>query len=232
MTSSVPLILLIEDDPDMRKILRSLLDSGGYRVSEAEAGEEGIRRAAEQNPDLILLDMFLPDIWGGEVLNRLRSWTNTPVVVVTGETSEESKVSLLDAGADDYLTKPFGAKELLARVRVGLRHAARIDPGSEDAVVVNGGLKVDQSARRVFLDDEEIQLTPTEYRLLQVFIQHLDKVITHRQILEEVWGKDCVGRDHYVRVYMAHLRRKIETDAANPRYLLTSPGVGYRMCRV
>lgn len=225
----IPLVLLIEDDPDMREVLRSLLESGGYHVSEAEAGEEGVRKAAEQNPDLILLDMCLPDIVGLEVLSRLRSWTDTPVVVVTGEDSQEAKVSLLDAGADDYLTKPFGAAELLARVRVGLRHAARMQPDDANAVFVNGALRVDRSSRQVFLGDEEIKLTPTEYRLLQIFIKHIDQILTHREILGEVWGKDCIGRDHYVRVYMAHLRRKIEKNAAEPGYLLTVPGVGYRM---
>ncbi|AWV88157.1 response regulator [Bradymonas sediminis] len=229
MSAKNPLILLIEDDPNMREILRSLLKAGGYRVLEAEAGEEGIRQAAEQTPDLILLDMCLPDILGLEVLSRLRTWTDTPVVIVTGEDSQDLKVRLLDAGADDYLTKPFGAAELLARVRVGLRHGARIQPDDADAVFVNGELRVDRASRQIFMGDEEIKLTPTEYRLLQIFIKHLNQSLTHREILEEVWGKDCVGRDHYVRVYMAHLRRKIEQNAAEPGLLVTVPGVGYRM---
>lgn len=229
MTSDTPLILCIEDDPNMREVLRSLLEVGGYRVLEAVAGEEGIRCVAEQRPDLILLDMCLPDISGLKVLSYVRSWTSTPVLVVTGEDSQESKVTLLDAGADDYLTKPFGAAELLARVRVGLRHGARLQPDAADAVFVNGALRVDRATRRIFLEDDEIKLTPIEYRLLQVLIQHVNKILTHREILEEVWGKDCVGRDHYVRVYMAHLRRKLEKNAADPAYLITVPGVGYRM---
>jgi two-component system KDP operon response regulator KdpE len=232
MIPTAPLILLIEDDPNMCAFLRSLLEPNGYRVSEANAGEEGIRRAAEQNPNLILLDMRLPDMCGDEVLTRLRTWTHTPVVVVTGEDSQDSKVSLLDAGADDYLTKPFGAAELLARIRVGLRHAEQMSPGDRDAVFTNGELRVDRATRRVFAGDTEIELTPTEYRLLLTFIKNIGRVLTHRQILEEVWGADCVGRDHYVRVYMAHLRRKLEVDAAQPRYLVTETGVGYRMCSV
>lgn len=225
----MPLILLIEDDPDMRMVMRTLLEAHGYRVVEAMEGEEGVQRAADKSPNLILLDVCLPDINGCEVLQRLRSWTDTPVVVVTGEDSMETMVSLLDAGADDYLTKPFGAAELLARIRVGLRHGARLSPEDKDAVFVNGDLRVDRARRRVFTGDVEVDLTPTEYRLLMAFVKHSGHVLTHRQILEEVWGADCVGRDHYVRVYMAHLRRKLEPDATQPRYLLTEAGVGYRL---
>ena len=185
--------------------------------------------AAEHNPDLILLDVRLPDIRGEEVLARLREWTHTPVVVVSGLDSEDSKVTVLDAGADDYLTKPFGAKELLARIRVGLRHAEQVAPDDDDAVFENGQLCVDRVARRVFVGDEEVDLTPTEYRLLLTLIKNVGRVLTHRQILEEVWGPDCVGRDHYVRVYMAHLRKKLEHDPAQPEYIVTETGVGYRL---
>ncbi len=222
-------ILIIEDDPKMRRFLRTLLESNDYQAIEAETGEEGIQRAAEHNPDLILLDVRLPDIRGEEVLARLREWTHTPVVVVSGLDSEDSKVTILDAGADDYLTKPFGAQELLARIRVGLRHAEQVAPDDEDAVFNNGELVVDRVARRVYVSDEEIDLTPTEYRLLLTLVKNVGRVLTHRQILEEVWGPDCVGRDHYVRVYMAHLRRKLEDDPAQPRYIVTETGVGYRL---
>lgn len=228
----MPLILLIEDDPDMRTVMRTLLQAHGYRVLEAVQGEEGVRCAAEKNPNLILLDMCLPDISGDEVLQRLRAWTDTPVVVVTGEDSMETMVSLLNAGADDYLTKPFGAAELLARIRVGLRHGARLSPQDKDAVFVSGDLRVDRAQRRVFVGNVEVDLTPTEYRLLLAFVKHPGRVLTHSEILEDVWGAECVGRDHYVRVYMAHLRRKLEPDAARPRYLLTEAGVGYRLATV
>lgn len=222
-------ILIIEDDPKMRRFLRTLLESNDYQTLEAETGEEGVQRAAEHSPDLILLDVRLPDIRGEEVLSRLREWTHTPVVVVSGLDSEDSKVTILDAGADDYLTKPFGAQELLARIRVGLRHAEQVAPDDEDAVFENGELRVDRVARRVFVGEEEIDLTPTEYRLLLTLVKNVGRVLTHRQILEEVWGPDCVGRDHYVRVYMAHLRRKLEDDPAQPRYIVTETGVGYRL---
>ncbi len=229
MSQNAVVILIIEDDPKMRRFLRTLLESNDYQALEAETGEEGIQRAAEHNPDLILLDVRLPDIRGEEVLRRLREWTHTPVVVVSGLDSEDSKVKALDAGADDYLTKPFGAQELLARIRVGLRHAEQVAPDDENAVFTNGELRVDRVARRVFVGDDEIDLTPTEYRLLLTLIKNVGRVLTHRQILEEVWGPDCVGRDHYVRVYMAHLRRKLEDDPAQPRYIVTETGVGYRL---
>jgi two-component system KDP operon response regulator KdpE len=227
-----PVILIIEDDPKMRRFLRTLLESNDYDVLEADTGESGVQAVAESSPDLILLDVRLPDIRGEEVLSRLREWTHTPVVVVSGLDSEDSKVTVLDAGADDYLTKPFGAQELLARIRVGLRHAEQVAPDDEDAVFENGELRVDRVARRIFVGSEEIDLTPTEYRLLLTLVKNVGRVLTHRQILEEVWGSDCVGRDHYVRVYMAHLRRKIEDDSAQPRYIVTETGVGYRMINI
>lgn len=227
--NSNPVILIIEDDPKMRRFLRTLLESNDYNVIEAETGEAGVQQVAESGPDLILLDVRLPDIRGEEVLSRLREWTHTPVVVVSGLDSEDSKVTVLDAGADDYLTKPFGAQELLARIRVGLRHAEQVAPDDEDAVFENGELRVDRVARRIFVGGDEIDLTPTEYRLLLTLVKNVGRVLTHRQILEEVWGPDCVGRDHYVRVYMAHLRRKLEDDPAQPRYIVTETGVGYRL---
>ncbi len=222
-------ILIIEDDPKMRRFLTTLLESNDYQTIEAETGEEGVQLVAERNPDLILLDVRLPDIGGEVVIERLREWTHTPVVVVSGLDSEDSKVTILDAGADDYLTKPFGAQELLARIRVGLRHAEQVAPDDEDSVFTNAELRVDRVARRVFVGEKEVDLTPTEYRLLLTLIKHVGRVLTHRQILEEVWGPDCVGRDHYVRVYMAHLRRKLEDDPSQPRYIITETGVGYRL---
>lgn len=229
MSQNAVEILIIEDDPKMRRFLRTLLEANDYQVREADTGEKGVQSAAEHNPDLILLDVRLPDIRGEDVLSRLREWTHTPVVVVSGLDSEESKVTVLDAGADDYLTKPFGAKELLARIRVGLRHAEQVTPDDDNAIFVNGDLRVDRVARQVFVGGREIDLTPTEYRLLLTLVKNVGKVLTHRQILEEVWGPDCVGRDHYVRVYMAHLRRKLEDDPAQPQYIITETGVGYRL---
>ncbi|MFP4600181.1 MAG: response regulator [Persicimonas sp.] len=222
-------ILIIEDDPKMRRFLTTLLESNDYQTIEAETGEEGVQLVAERNPDLILLDVRLPDISGEVVIERLREWTHTPVVVVSGLDSEDSKVTILDAGADDYLTKPFGAQELLARIRVGLRHAEQVAPDDENSVFTTADLRVDRVARRVFVGDKEVDLTPTEYRLLLTLIKHVGRVLTHRQILEEVWGPDCVGRDHYVRVYMAHLRRKLEDDPSQPHYIITETGVGYRL---
>lgn len=228
-TSANALILIIEDDAKMRRYLRRLLESDGHEVVEANTGQEGLERAAKRGPDLILLDVGLPDIAGRKVVDRVREWTDTPVLVVSGRDSEESKVKILDAGADDYVTKPFGADEFLARVRVGLRHAQKLTGPDDDAVFINGNLRVDRVARRVYLGDEEVDLTPTEYSLLLTLIDNAGCVMTHQQILEEVWGPECVGRDHYVRVYMAHLRSKIEEDPARPRHILTETGVGYRL---
>lgn len=224
-----PVILLVEDDSKMRHFLRSLLERNDYRVIEAPTGQAGIEMTDEHTPDLVLLDVGLPDIDGREVVGRLREWTNTPILMVSGRDTEESKVALLDAGANDYLTKPFGAKELLARVRVGLRHAEQLADGEQKGEFNSGQLRVDRVTRRVMMDGEEVDLTPTEYSLLLTLVRNVDRVVTHREILEEVWGPDCVGRDHYVRVYMAHLRRKLEVDPSHPEYIVTETGVGYRL---
>ena len=224
-----PLVLLIEDEPQIRRVLRAALGSHGYVVAEADTGALGLAIAADRNPEIILLDLGLPDIDGVEVTRRLREWTRVPVIVVSARGQEQDKVSALDAGADDYLTKPFGVPELLARMRVADRHriAASGSP-PEDRFAV-GDLRVDLAARQVFAAGEEKHLTPTEYRLLVALVRHAGRVVTHTQLLAEAWGDGFEGQTHYLRVYMGQLRHKLERDPARPRYLTTEPGVGYRL---
>ncbi|MHB1036460.1 MAG: response regulator [Pirellulales bacterium] len=224
-----PKILIIEDEQEIRRFLRVSLVSHGYRFLEAAAGKEGILQAASQQPDLVILDLGLPDIDGLEVIAEIRQWSQMPIVILSARGREHEKVNALDAGADDYLTKPFSVDELLARMRVALRHAARGPDGAGEPVFVLGELRADFARRQVFLGDRELHLTPIEYRLLTTLIKYSGKVVTHRQLLKEVWGPDSVGETQYLRVYMAQLRRKIEDDATRPRYLLTEPGVGYRL---
>ena len=221
-------ILVIEDEPPIRKFIRITLEANSYAVSEAETGAKGLSLAASDPADCVILDLGLPDQDGLQVLQQLREWSNIPVIVLSARGRESDKVAALDAGADDYLTKPFSVGELLARIRVALRHAASIEKTSE-AVFVVGGLNVDLIRRQVKLGDEELRLTPNEYRLLAVLVKNAGKVVTHRQLLKEVWGPDSVHENQYLRVYMGQLRRKIEADAARPRYLITESGVGYRL---
>jgi two-component system KDP operon response regulator KdpE len=190
---------------------------------------QALRLAAQQPPDLVILDLGLPDVDGQEVLKQLREWLHAPIIVLSARDQEAQKIAALDHGADDYLTKPFSTGELLARIRVALRHAARVESDRESAAFTCGDLKVDLSARRVFVKEAEVHLTPIEYKLLTALVHHAGKVLTHRHILKEVWGPDQVQETHYLRVFMAGLRRKIETDPAQPRYLLTEQGVGYRL---
>jgi two-component system KDP operon response regulator KdpE len=227
MTDS-PRILVVEDETPIRKFLRISLESHGYRMQEAETAASALRIAAAEPPDAVILDLGLPDADGLDVIRRLREWSSVPIIVLSARGREADKIAALDGGADDYLTKPFGAGELLARLRVALRHAAR-STQPEESIFQVGGLKVDQGARRVFVDDEEVRLTPTEYRLLTTLVRHVGKVVTHRQLLKEVWGPDSVEENQYLRVYLGQLRRKIEHDATRPRYLLTEAGIGYRL---
>jgi two-component system, OmpR family, KDP operon response regulator KdpE len=229
MTSDKGLILLIEDEPQMRRFLRITLQGYGYRFIEASTGAEGLTEVATRNPDVVLLDLGLPDIDGLEVTKRLREWTQIPVIVLSAREQEEDKIRALDAGADDYLTKPFGAGELLARIRVALRRAAMQHSGSEVSVFVLDNLKVDLLKRQVFLNDDEIHLTPIEYRLLTVLIKYAGKVMTHNQLMREVWGLAYVDQSHYLRIYMAQLRHKLEVDPARPKFFINEPGVGYRL---
>jgi two-component system KDP operon response regulator KdpE len=223
------LILLIEDEPQMRRFLRITLQSQGYRLVEAATGREGLAQAATRNPGLILLDLGLPDLDGLEVTQKLREWTRTPIIVLSAREQERDKVRALDAGADDYLTKPFNAGELLARIRVALRHAARQDTDRNEPVFILNNLRVDLAQRRVYLDDKEVHLTPIEYKLLTVLIRHAGKVITHRELLKKVWGPAQEDEVQYLRVHMTHLRHKLESDPARPRFLMNEPGIGYRL---
>lgn len=229
MTEDKELILLIEDEPQMRRFLRITLESHGYRFIEAGTAQEGLMQASMRNPDVVLLDLGLPDLDGLVVTKRLREWTQTPIIIISAREQEQDKVKALDAGADDYLTKPFSAGELMARVRVALRHALRLRSGQDEPVFAHAGLRVDLAARRVFVRDNEIHLTPIEYKLLTALIRHAGKVVTHRQLLLEVWGPGQVSEVQYLRVYMTQLRHKLESDPARPRFLLNEPGVGYRL---
>jgi two-component system KDP operon response regulator KdpE len=209
------------------RFLRTTLGAHGYRLAEAVTGQQALLEATTRPPDLILLDLGLPDLDGVEVARRLREWSSTPIIVLSARGREGDKIQALDAGADDYLTKPFGAGELLARMRVALRNAAR---GAAGEVVFSAGdLVVDVSARRVSVSGRDVHLTPTQYKLLTQLVKHAGKVVTHRQLLREVWGPGSVEHSHYLRVYMGQLRHKLEKDPARPRYLETETGVGYRL---
>lgn len=226
---AAPLILIVEDEPPIRRFLRASLTDEGYRFNEAETGSEALKLAVREPPDLILLDLGLPDVDGLEVVRQLRDWSKIPVIVLSARGQENDKVRALDAGADDYLTKPFGVGELLARIRVALRHAASNASPNAEPVFQTGELKVDLAAHQVWLAEKEVHLTPIEYRLLTTLIKHAGKVLTHRFLLKEVWGPDQSYETHYLRVFMATLRRKIEENPARPRYLLTEQGIGYRL---
>jgi two-component system, OmpR family, KDP operon response regulator KdpE len=219
--------LVIDDEPQIRRLLTITLEAGGYRVLTANNGQEGLVLAAQHRPEAILLDLGLPDLSGLEVLKRLREWTQTPVIILTVQDAEADKIAALDCGADDYVTKPFNTGELLARLRAARRHADKSQPA--EPVFQSGELVVDLVARRVTRKGQPVKLTATEYSLLRLFIQHAGKVLTHRQILREVWGPTHEEHTHYLRVYLAHLREKLEKNPAAPMLLVTEPGVGYRL---
>jgi two-component system KDP operon response regulator KdpE len=221
-------VLVVEDEPDIRRFLRSSLGAEGYRVVEAGTGERGAIDAGTHKPDLAIVDLGLPDIDGVEVIRRIRAWSPMPVLVLSARAQEAQKVAALDAGADDYVTKPFGVGELLARVRVALRHAART-AGSGATAIRLGEVEADLERRRVTRDGREVHLTPLEFRLLACLAQHAGLVVTHRQLLKEVWGPSHVEHTHYLRIYMKQLREKLEADPLRPRHLLTEIGVGYRL---
>jgi two-component system KDP operon response regulator KdpE len=222
-----PTVLVIEDEPEIRRFLRSALGAEGYRVVEAENGVRGIAEAGAHKPDIAIVDLGLPDLDGIEVIRRMRAWSPLPVVVLSARAQEKAKVEALDAGADDYVTKPFGVGELLARLRVALRHAAR--RGSGAPLVRFGEVELDLERRRVTRAGRELRLTQLEFRLLACLAQHLGMVVTHRQLLREVWGPSHVEHAHYLRIYMKQLRDKLEADPVQPKYLLTDTGVGYRL---
>jgi two-component system KDP operon response regulator KdpE len=228
MPLNASLLLLVEDELPIRRFLMTSLAAEGYRVAEAETGEKALRLAAQQPPDLVILDLGLPDMDGQEVLQRLREWSQAPIIILSARDQEREKITALDSGADDYVSKPFSTGELLARIRVALRHTARAG-NAESSIYACGDLRVDLAAHRVHVKDAEVHLTALEYKLLATLVRHAGKVLTHRFLLKEVWGPQQVHETHYLRVFMATLRRKIEVDSAQPRYLLTEQGVGYRL---
>jgi two-component system KDP operon response regulator KdpE len=223
----MPVVLVIEDEPQMRRFLHAALESHRYRSVEATTAMEGVAQATGRNPDVILLDLGLPDGDGIDLTRRIREWSQTPIIVISARQGREGR-SALDAGADDYLTKPFDVGELMARLRVALRHASRPADASPEPVFAVADLRVDLVKRQVFVREEEVHLTPTEYKLLTLLVRHAGKVLTHRQLLKEVWGPNAGEHTHYVRVYMTQLRRKLERDATR-RSFYVEPGVGYRL---
>ena len=228
MAEARPLILVVEDEAPIRRFLRATLPLHDFRILEAVTGAEGIHLAAAQHPEVVILDLGLPDMDGLDVVHQLRAWSEMPIVVLSARDREADKIAALDAGADDYLTKPFGIGELLARLRVAFRHGAR--RASPEAPQFDcGDWRVDLAARRVFVYGEEVHLTPTEYRLLATLIRHAGKVVTHRHLLRELWHSEQEDAQHTLRVHVSQLRRKLEPDPARPRHLLTEPGIGYRL---
>ncbi|MBC7781925.1 MAG: response regulator [Proteobacteria bacterium] len=222
-------ILVIDDEAPIRRFVRASLHANGFVVIEADRGERGLLDAANRAPDLMILDLGLPDIDGLVVVKRLREWSAMPVIVLSARTGERDKIDALDAGADDYLTKPFGTGEMLARVRVALRHRARTAQDTPQTSLNFGEVVIDLAARRVTRAGTPVHLTPTEYRLMAELARHGGKVLTHRHLLREVWGPARIEQNHYLRIYMAELRRKLEVDPARPQYLMTEQGVGYRL---
>jgi two-component system KDP operon response regulator KdpE len=220
-----PLVLIVDDEPQIRRLLTVTLEANAYRVLAAASGQEGVVLAAQHRPALVILDLGLPDLAGQEVLRRLREWSNAPVLVLSVQDDEKGKVAALDAGADDYVTKPFNTDELLARLRVALRRSTKTE---EAAVVHAKKLVVDLATRRVTVSGKEVKLSKIEYDLLRLLARHAGKVLTHRQILREVWGPGHENDTHYLRVYIAHLREKLETNPESPELILTELGVGYR----
>ena len=221
-------VLLIEDEPQMRRFLRGSLPPPAYDLIEAQTGEAGLEAAARYEPDIILLDLGLPTIDGIEVTRRLREWTHTPILVLSARGQENDKVEALDAGADDYLTKPFNLAELLARMRVAQRHV-ELRGDDAPAIFTRGDLVVDRAKRRVTRAGRDVRLTPIEYKLLATLVAHAGRVMTYQQLLKEVWGPRFASQKQYLHVHMGHLRRKLERDSAQPEWLMTEPGVGYRL---
>jgi len=228
MFESAPAILLIEDEPQIRRFVRLALEQEGYKVIEAETVKQGLSSAATRRPELLILDLGLPDEDGLVLLRDIRTWSDIPIIVLSARTDEKDKVQALDAGADDYLTKPFGLPELLARTRANLRRQ-RSSPVALESQVKLGNVTIDLANRRIEKNEHEIHLTPIEYRLLAVLIANSGRVLTHRQLLKDVWGINQSAGSHYLRVYMGHLRQKLEDDPAQPRYFLTETAVGYRL---
>lgn len=227
MSSNEPTVLVIDDELQIQRALRKILGENHYRVTTAGNGEEGLALAAANPPDVIILDLSLPDMDGTEVCEKLRAWTQTPILVLSARDDQRQKVIALDKGADDYLTKPFGIEELMARIRVALRHGARVDKPAEP-IIQSDALKIDLARHIVWRKGEEVKLTATEWKLLAYLARNADRVLTHRAILNEVWGMEYIDQIEYLRVYLRQLRAKLEDDPHNPCILITEPGVGYR----
>jgi two-component system KDP operon response regulator KdpE len=231
---SAPVAVLIEDEPQIRRFVRAALEAEGWQVHEAGTQRQGLAEAGTRKPDLLIVDLGLPDGDGVALIRDVRSWSQVPIVVLSARSDESDKIEALDAGADDYLTKPFGVGELMARVRANLRRPRAVpgDPaaaGGPETVFRFGEVQVDGAARLVTRQGAEVHLTPLEYRLLLVLVTHAGRVLTHRQLLREVWGPSHADQSHYLRIYMGNLRRKLEVDPAQPRHLLTETAVGYRL---
>ncbi len=224
-----PLILVIEDEAPIRRFLKMSLIDHGFAFSEATSGKEGLTKIAAEKPDLVIMDLGLPDIDGLDVTKQVREWSNVPIIVLSARENENDKVEALDSGADDYLVKPFGIGELMARLRVALRHANRLSEDQLDSSFSFGEIHVDFAKREVLRNNEEIHLTPIEYKILNTLIRYSGKVVTHKHLLRECWGGEYSDETQYLRVYLAQLRKKLEIDPAQPKYLITEPGVGYRL---
>jgi two-component system, OmpR family, KDP operon response regulator KdpE len=224
-----PEILLIEDDPQIRKFLKAMLIAEDYRFYEAVAAADGLAQASSRNPDIVLLDLGLPDRDGVDLIREIRKWSQMPIVVISARGQERDKIEALDAGADDYVTKPFAPGEVFARIRATLRRAAVLDKSESSEAITFGNITVNLVARRVLLGGVDVHLTPNEYKLLQVLLRHSGKVRTQRQLLNEVWGPEHLEEREYLRVFMSQLRHKLEVDPAHPKHFLTEPGVGYRL---
>ena len=231
MSHPTPVAVVIEDEPQIRRFVRAALEGEGWQVFEADTAQRGLIEAGTRKPDLLVLDLGLPDGDGLDVIRDVRGWSAVPIVVLSARADEADKIAALDAGADDYLTKPFGVGELLARVRANLRRprAAGADGAPEEPLFSFGDVVVDRQARLVRRGGAEVHLTPIEYRLLTVLMTNAGRVLTHRQLLREVWGPAHAGQNHYLRIYMGHLRQKLEADPAQPKHLLTETAVGYRL---
>jgi two-component system KDP operon response regulator KdpE len=229
MADANPTVLVIEDEPSIRRFLRVSLENRNLKMIEATNGEEGLTLAKSHNPDIILLDLGLPDIDGLAVIERLRQWTTTPIIILSARGKEEDKVKALESGADDYLTKPIGVEELNARIKVAMRHSHRASGGSPEPVFKSGSLKVDMERRQVFANGQEVHLTPIQYKLLSILARHAGKLVTQGELLREVWGPVGGASGHYLRIYIHQLRHKLEETPANPQFLITETGVGYRL---
>jgi two-component system KDP operon response regulator KdpE len=229
MTDPRPTVLVVDDELQILRFLRPALENEGWRLVEAQTGRDALVQASTRAPDAIVLDLGLPDIDGLEVLRQLREWYTAPIIILSARGEEAAKVKALDGGADDYLTKPFGVAELLARLRVALRHSALRGQAEGAAEFRSGELRVDLSRRQVWLGEQEVHLTPLEYKLLCTLVKHAGKVLTHQFLMREVWGEAYVLETHYLRIYMRQLRHKLEADPARPQFLLTEPAVGYRL---